>query len=138
MMPSSHSRAVAYHGLPWCSYCARIGALKASSSSADQSPPRASMPSRFTVASTPAACSPPITLIPALDHLHTNRAPSARPHLASFPAPTLSSKTTVHLGKNDNATTVTVFAPCLPVPASSYCRPTIEPGMLCEHTRGMP
>ena len=29
MMPSSHSRAVAYQGLPCDSYCSRIGALKA-------------------------------------------------------------------------------------------------------------
>src|SRR5690606_4507706 len=75
MMPSSHSRAVAYHGLPWCSYCSRIGALKASASPALQSPPRASIPSRFTVASTLAACSPPITLMRAFGHIHRKRAP---------------------------------------------------------------
>ena len=36
-------------------------------------PPRASMPSRRTVASTEAACSPPITEIRALGHIHRNR-----------------------------------------------------------------
>src|SRR5699024_4662279 len=51
MTPSSHSRAVEYQGLPWVSYCSRIGALKASSSCADHWVPGAN-PSRLTVAST--------------------------------------------------------------------------------------
>ena len=51
----------------------RIGALKARSSSADQLPPRASMPSRLTVASTDAACSPPITLMRAFGHIQRKR-----------------------------------------------------------------
>src|SRR5690606_23316809 len=75
MMPSSHRRAVAYHGLPWVSYCSRTGALNASSSSALHCPPRASMPSRLTVASTLAACSPPITLMRAFGHIHRKRPP---------------------------------------------------------------
>jgi len=31
MIPSSHSRAVEWYGLPWCSYCSRMGARKACS-----------------------------------------------------------------------------------------------------------
>jgi hypothetical protein len=34
---------------------------------------RASMPSRLTVASTPAACSPPMTQMRALGHIHKKR-----------------------------------------------------------------
>src|SRR5690606_39143800 len=75
MMPSSHSRAVAYQGLPWCSYCSRTGALKLSSSSALHWPPPASIASRRTMASTLAACSPPITLMRAFGHIHRKRAP---------------------------------------------------------------
>src|SRR5690606_4384728 len=56
--PSSHSRAVAYQGLPSASYLARIGALNASNCSADQF-----AASALTVASTDAAGSPPITEI---------------------------------------------------------------------------
>ena len=51
-------------------YRSRIGCLKAASSSADHSPPLRSMASRFTVANTPAACSPPITLIREVGHDH--------------------------------------------------------------------
>ena len=59
---------------PASSYCSRIGALKASSSSLLQVPPLASMPSRRTVVdSTLAACSPPITLMRAFGHIHRKR-----------------------------------------------------------------
>ena len=47
--------------------------LKASSSAAVISP--------RTVASTEAACSPPITEIRALGHIHRNRGEYARPHI---------------------------------------------------------
>ena len=40
------------------------------------------MPSRRTVASTDAACSPPITEIRALGHIHRKRGSYARPHIA--------------------------------------------------------
>ena len=40
---------------------------------ASTAPPLASMPSRLTVASTLAACSPPITLMRALGHIHRKR-----------------------------------------------------------------
>ena len=39
------------------------------------------MPSRRTVASTEAACSPPITEIRALGHIHRKRGEYARPHI---------------------------------------------------------
>ncbi len=55
------------------SYCSRIGVLNASSSSALQAPPLASMPSRFKVDNTLAACSPPITEMRELGHVHKKR-----------------------------------------------------------------
>jgi hypothetical protein len=39
------------------------------------------MPSRRTVASTLAACSPPITLMRALGHIQRKRGEYARPHM---------------------------------------------------------
>ena len=50
-----------------------IGCLNAASSAADQLPPPRSMASRFTVASTPAACSPPITEIRELGQVQRKR-----------------------------------------------------------------
>ena len=46
-----------------------------------QLPPLASMPSRLTVASTLAACSPPMTQIRAFGHIHKKRGLKARPHM---------------------------------------------------------
>ena len=39
------------------------------------------MPSRLTVASTDAACSPPITEMRAFGHIHRKRGEYARPHM---------------------------------------------------------
>jgi hypothetical protein len=50
-----------------------MGALKLASASGDQLSPLASMPSRFTVARTDAACSPPITLMRAFGHIQRKR-----------------------------------------------------------------
>ena len=68
-------------GCAWCSNWSRIGCLNAASSSALHWPPLASMPSRLTVASTLAACSPPITLMRAFGHIHRKRGEYARPHM---------------------------------------------------------
>ena len=51
----------------------QIGRLNASSSCLLQLPPRASMPSRLTVASTEAACAPPMTETRAFGHIHRKR-----------------------------------------------------------------
>jgi len=81
MIPSSHSRAVEWYGLPWCSYCSRIGALNACSASSDHASPRTASWSRFTVESTDAACSPPITEMRAFGHIQRKLGPKARPHM---------------------------------------------------------
>ena len=57
-------------------YFCRMGALNASASSALQL-----SASRCTVASTEAACSPPMTEIRALGHIHRKRGEYARPHI---------------------------------------------------------
>jgi hypothetical protein len=59
-------------GMPLGSYCARIGALNASSSSALQVSP-APRYCRAHVASTLAACSPPITEMRAFGHMNRKR-----------------------------------------------------------------
>src|SRR5256886_8692722 len=58
-----------------------MGRLKSSSSSLLQAPPLASIPSRFTVARTEAACWPPITEMRAFGHIQRKRGPKARPHI---------------------------------------------------------
>ena len=68
MMPSSQRRAVAYQGLPSSSYFWRTGALKASACSGVQL-----SASRWTVARTDAAYSPPITLIRLLGQVNRKR-----------------------------------------------------------------
>ena len=66
MMPSSHTRAVAYQGCPWRSYCSRRVA------------PTSGWP---TVVITTPACSPPMTLMRALGHMNRKRGEKARPHM---------------------------------------------------------
>src|SRR6185437_12511808 len=75
MMPSSHSRALAKYGLPSISNCSRSGCLNSSSSTSDHLPTPASTLSRLTVASTLAACSPPMTEIRALGQVNRKRGP---------------------------------------------------------------
>src|SRR3546814_10581121 len=77
--PSSHRRAVACQGLPSSSYVLRIGALKASASSAVQ---RSEL--RCTLASTLAACSPPITLIRLLGQVKRKRSEEHTSELQSL------------------------------------------------------
>ena len=71
--PSSHKRAEAYKGCDCSSNISIVGCLNAASSSADHASPLRSIPSRFTVAKTPAACAPPITPIREFGQLHMNR-----------------------------------------------------------------
>jgi hypothetical protein len=59
-----------------------MGCLNASSSAAGQAPPPAETCSPRTVASTEAACSPPITEIRAFGHMNRKRGEYARPHMA--------------------------------------------------------
>ena len=73
MMPSSQMRAVAKYGWPSRSKLSSTGCLKAASSAALQVLPSASMFSRLTVASTPAACGPPITEMRALGQVNRKR-----------------------------------------------------------------
>ena len=68
--------------MPCDSYWSLIGCLNASSSAGDQAAPPAETWSPRTVASTEAACSPPITEIRAFGHMNRNLGEYARPHMA--------------------------------------------------------
>ena len=82
MMPSSHSRAVAYQGLPWVSYCSRDGGLEGfllfrrpvAATGLDAVAPDRGQHACGLLA--------PITLMRAFGHIHRKRAPYARPHIA--------------------------------------------------------
>ena len=58
------------------------GALNSSSAPVGHDWPRASSWSRRTVASTLAACSPPVTEMRAFGHIHRKLGEYARPHIA--------------------------------------------------------
>jgi len=73
-MPSSTAAPSRNTDAPRGRNCSRIGRLKAASSSFDQLPPWLDVVGR-TVASTLRACSPPITEMRALGHIHRKRGP---------------------------------------------------------------
>src|SRR5699024_12200983 len=98
-------------GVAFPFYLLADGALKASSSWVDHSSPRAAIWSRRTVDSTEAACSPPMTEMRALGHIHRNRGEQARPHIEQLPAPKAPPITPVNLGTRAEAAAVTLLAP---------------------------
>ncbi len=128
-----HSR-----GAPASRTARASGALKAASSSAAQEPPLASMPSRLTVASTPAACSPPITEMRRVGpHPQEARRIGAAAH-AVVAGTEAAADDDGEFGHLAEATAVTILAPSRAMPPFSYLRPTMKPVMFCRKTSGMP